>query len=378
MIEKLPEVPIAYGARTRPSPYFESTLDHGVSSFSVYNHMLMPDGYAGAEEEYEDLVDGVTVWDVGCERQVEISGPDAAEFTQYLVTRDVSRVEPGRARYTLVCQEDGGILNDPVLLRLASNRFWLSLSDSDILLWAKGLAHGSSYEVDLTEPDVSPLQIQGPQSVQLMRDLFGEAIIDLGFYHFVETSLDGVSMIVARTGWSGEIGFELFLRDGSRGGWLWERVFSAGEPYGVKPGAPNEIRRIEVGLMSYGRDMDSSMNPWEVGLERYVDLDSPSEFVGRAALESVAANGPRRSRIGLVIEGEPIRQGPIRRWQVGADGSQGVVTSATWSPGLQKNIGYALIDSSVVEAESFTVATPMGNRAATRHEIPFVAPRYRN
>jgi glycine cleavage system aminomethyltransferase T len=374
----LPEVPFAYGVRTRPSPYFEATIRHGVGAFSVYNHMMMPDYIEGPEEDYWNLVDGVSIWDVGCERQVEITGPDAAPFTQYLVTRDVTRIQPGQARYTLLCQEDGGILNDPVLLRLARDHFWLSLADSDILLWAKGVAHSSSFDVSLREPDVSPLQVQGPRSADLMRRVFGSPIDDLGFYRFIETTLEEVPLVVARTGWSGEVGYELFLRDGSRGTWLWDRLFSAGEGLGVRAGAPNNIRRVEAGLMSYGTDMDSTTNPWEVGLEQFVDLRSPDEFIGRSALAEVAEKGPERRRIGLVIAGEPIRQGPIRWWPVAHSGAEvGFVTCAVYSPGLERNIAYCLAAADAADEPSFEVLTPDGPRSAERAAIPFVSPRYR-
>jgi glycine cleavage system aminomethyltransferase T len=371
-------VPISYGARTRPSPYFESTLRHGVGAFSVYNHMMMPDHIEGLEEDYWNLVEGVSIWDVGCERQVEVSGPDAARFTQYLVTRDISRLEPGRARYTLVCQDDGGILNDPVLLRLGESDFWLSLADSDVLLWAKGVAHGTDFEVSLGEPDVSPLQVQGPRSPELVRRVFGHWVDDLGFYHLADATLEGVPILLARTGWSGEVGFELFLRDGSKGGWLWDRLFEAGMDLGAKAGAPNNIRRIEAGLMSYGTDMDASMNPWDVGLERFVDLDSDDDFIGKKALAQVAAQGPQRRRIGLIISGEPIRQAPIRWWPVTRVGREvGLVTSATWSPGLEQNIAFAVVNSADTEGDDLEVVTPEGPRRALRTDLPFVAPRYR-
>lgn len=371
-------MPFAYGARTRPSPYFEATIRHGVGAFSVYNHMMMPDYIEGPEEDYWNLVEGVSIWDVGCERQVEITGPDAARFTQYLVTRDVTRIQPGQARYTLLCQEDGGILNDPVLLRLAGDHFWLSLADSDILLWAKGVAHSSRFDVSLREPDVSPLQVQGPKSADLMRRVFGSSIDDLGFYRFIETTLDGVPLVVARTGWSGEVGYELFLRDGSRGTWLWDRLFSVGVDLGVRAGAPNNIRRVEAGLMSYGTDMDSTMNPWEVGLQEFVDLGSSDEFIGRSALVEVAETGPKRRRIGLVISGEPIRQGPIRWWPVAHEGTEvGFVTCAVYSPGLEKNIAYCLAGAGAADGSTFDVLTPDGPRSAERAAIPFVSPRYR-
>jgi glycine cleavage system aminomethyltransferase T len=340
--------------------------------------MMMPDHIQGVEEDYWNLLHGVSIWDVGCERQVEITGPDAAGFTQYLVTRDVSRIEPGRARYTLVCRDDGGILNDPVLLRLAEDHFWLSLADSDILLWAGGVAHGSEFDVSIDEPDVSPLQVQGPRSMELIRRVFGDWVDDLGFYHLAEVDLDGVPVVLARTGWSGEVGFEVFLRDASKGDWLWDRLFAAGQDLGVTAGAPNNIRRIEAGLMSYGTDMDASMNPWEVGLERLVDLESADDFIGRQALEEISARGPLRRRIGLIISGDPIRQGPIRWWPTLSGGRDvGVVTSAAFSPALEENIAFAIVGSGVAEETEFEVVTPDGARPATRADIPFVAPRYR-
>ncbi len=346
---------------------------------TVYNHMVMPVYYEGVERGYHDLTEGVTVWDVGGERQVEIAGPDSARFTQYLVTRDVSRIRVGRARYTLVCQEDGGILNDPVLLRLGENHFWLSLADSDVLLWAKGVAHASGFDVDITEPDVSPLQVQGPRSADLMRPLFGSIVDELEFYQFVEAELEGVPLVVSRTGWSGEFGYEIFLRDGTRGAWLWGRLFESGEPHGVKAGAPNNIRRMEAGLLSYGTDMDPTMNPLELGLDRFVDLDGKDDFIGKKALLAVRRTGPARRRIGLFVEGDPIRQSPIRWWPVSFDEEEiGVVTSATWSPGLERNIAYAVVEADKATAGwTFTVNSPEGPLEATTTPIPFVDPRYR-
>lgn len=374
-----PLLPLSLNARVRPSPYFESTLEHGVGSATVYNHMIMPVHYGSVEAGYHDLTEGVTVWDVGGERQVEIAGTDAARLTQYLVTRDVTKIPVGRARYTLVCQDDGGILNDPVMLRLADGHFWLSLADSDILLWAKGVAHGLALDVDIREPDVAPLQVQGPKSAELMRPLFGPIVDELGFYHFIETELDGVPLVVSRTGWSGEFGYEIFLRDGSKGAWLWGRLFQAGEPFGVKAGAPNNIRRMEAGLLSYGTDMDSTMNPFELGLGKFIDLDGVDDFIGKEALAEIARSGPERRRIGLFIDSEPIRQAPIRWWPVIVDDAEsGVVTSATWSPGLERNIAYAVVSAEhAVPGLTVAVDTPDGLLQAKTTPIPFIDPRYR-
>lgn len=377
---ELPRIPLAYGARVRPSPYFEATLKHNPGSFSVYNRMMMPFNYQSIEDAYWDLTERVSVWDVGCERQVEITGPDAAVFTQYLVTRDVTKIKPGRARYTLVCQDDGGILNDPVLVRLSEDHFWLSLADSDILLWAKGVAHNSGFEVHIEEPDVSPIQIQGPRSPDLMRDIFGDSIDELAFYQFHDTSLEGVPMLVARTGWSGEAGFEIFLRDGTKGGFLWDRLFEAGAKHGVRPGAPNPIRRLEAGLLSWGTDMDWRMNPYEMGLDKFVDIDSEDDFIGRAALERVKAEGPEQRLTGVFIEGDPIREMPVRWWPVHhGEAEIGFVTSAIWTPGMERNIGFALLDSERAASDlDVMIDTPGGRREAATTQIPFVGPRYRD
>lgn len=373
-----PLVPFAWNARIRPSPFFERMLAAGPTAVTSYNHMVLPVSYGTAEEDYRHLTEGVTVWDVGAERQVEITGPDAAAFVQYLVTRDVSRVEPGMARYALLCQDDGGILNDPVLLRLAADHFWLSLADADMLFWARGVAHGGPWDVSIVEPDVSPLQIQGPKAPDLARAVFGDWVDGLGFFRFSETELDGVPLVVARTGWSGERGFEVFLRDGSAGHWLWDRIFEVGEPLGVVPAAPNGIRRIEVGLLSHRADMDDSMNPFELGLGRLVEFDSPDDFIGKVALGEIARAGPTRHRLGVLIGGDPISQGPIRWWPVtGADDIAGFVTSAVWSPTVGSNIGFALLPVSVGEGESMMVETPNGPRPATTTGLPFVGPRYR-
>lgn len=378
---EFPPIPLFYNARLRPSPFFEATVKAGVTSVSVYNRMMLPITYAGGMERgYRDVTEGVSVWDVGAERQVEITGPDAAAFTQYLVTRDVSRIKPGRARYTLVCQPDGGILNDPVLLRLADDHFWLSLADSDIHMWAKGVAVNAGLDVTIDEPDVSPIQIQGPKSPQVMRALFGDWLDELGFYQFRDTDLDGVPMVVARTGWSGEVGYEIFLRDGTAGDWLWDRLFEAGGPHGIAPGAPNNIRRMEAGFQSWGTDMDWRMNPYEMNLGKFVDLDTSDDFIGKEALTRIHAEGPTRRQIGLFVDGEPIAQMPIRWWPVTRDGLEiGFVTSATWTPGMERNIAYAIVGVEHAEENvQVDVHRPGDTRSAVTTSIPFVDPRYRD
>ncbi len=237
---------IQRGARVRRSPFFNSTVKEGCWSYTVYNHMFLPTGYDDLEKEYRKLLNDVTVWDVSVERQVEIIGPDGLAFTNLLTPRDLNKCKIGQGKYVIITAEDGGIINDPVLLRLGENHFWLAVADSDVLLWAKGVAYNAGMDVQIREPDVSPMQIQGPKSKQVVQALFGDEVLDLRYYYFLEADLDGIPVIVTRTGWSGEVGFEIYLRDGSRGEELWDRVMAAGKPHNISATGPSDIRRIEA------------------------------------------------------------------------------------------------------------------------------------
>ena len=363
------------GARLRRSPFFDATLDHGCWGYTVYNHMFLPIGYDDLEAEYWRLLEGVTLWDVAVERQVEITGPDAFAFTNMLTPRDLTKCRVGQGKYVLITDEQGGIINDPVLMRLGENHFWLALADSDALLWAKGVAYRSGMDVTIGEPDVSPLQVQGPLSKPVMQALFGEGVLELRYYHFTETELDGIPVIVTRTGWTGEVGYEIYLRDGSRGRELWERVMEAGRPHGIAPTGPSDIRRIEAGILNYGADMTLAENPDEVGLGRLVELDQEADFIGKEALMRIKAAGLTRRLVGIEIEGERIDFN-MTRWPVSRDGEPvGYVTSAIHSPRLKKNIGYAMvpIDHSALGTR-LTVRTPAGDAAATVVRKPFIDP----
>ena len=297
---------IQRGARLRRSPYFEATQRYGCRAYTVYNHMFLPSCYDDPVAEYWHLLEHVTLWDVSVERQVEVTGPDAFRFTQLLTPRDLSRCRVGAGRYALITAQDGGIINDPVLLRLGENHFWLALADSDVLLWARAVAMRTEMRVEIREPDVSPLQVQGPKSKVVMQALFGERVRDLSYYSFFETTLDGIPLVVTRTGWTGEVGYEIYLRDGSRGVELWERIMEAGAPHNIRPTGPSDIRRIEAGLLNYGVDMTLGNNPFEVGLGRLVDLDKEGEFIGRDALRRVQAEGVKRRLVGIEIQTSPL------------------------------------------------------------------------
>ena len=364
------------GARLRRSPFFEATQRWGAQAYTVYNHTLFPIRFADFEDEYWSLVRDVTLWDVSVERQVEITGPDAFAFTNMLTPRDLARCAVGQGKYVVITGEDGGIINDPVLLRLGENHFWLALADSDVLLWARGVALHAGMRVTLREPDVSPLQIQGPRARDVVRTLFGDAILELKYYRFLETSLDRIPLVVTRTGWTGEIGYEIYLRDGSRGDELWERIMEAGRAHNIRPTGPSDIRRIEAGILNWGADMTLDNNVYELGLEYLVDSDKSSPYIGRDALARIRGEGVERKLAGIEIEGGRIDMNAVP-WAVTRGGTAiGRVTSAIWSPRLEKNIGFAMVPAGYAAVgEKISVVIPGGEeRAAMVVPRPFVDP----
>ena len=335
-----------FGTQIRKSPFFEATVRWGATDFSVYNHMYIPRSFGDPEQNFWNLVNDAILCDVAVERQVEITGPDAAAFVQLLTPRNLSQCAVGQCKYVLITNEAGGILNDPVLLRIEENRFWLSLADSDVLMWAQGVATHAGLDVEIREPDVSPLQLQGPKSGDIMAALFGESIRDLKYYWLDHFELDGIPLVISRTGWSSELGYELYLLDGSQGGALWDKLMAVGGPMGLKPGHTSSIRRIEGGMLSYHADMDAQTNPFELGLDRLVDLEMPADFIGKAALERLQQQGIARQQVGLEIDGEPLPGPNTQFWPVQLHGEVvGKVTSAVYSPRLKKNIALAMVAS---------------------------------
>jgi aminomethyltransferase len=366
-----------FGTQIRKSPYFDSTVKWGATGFSVYNHMYIPRDFGSPEQNFWNLVNEAILCDVSVERQVEIKGPDAADFIQLLTPRDLSKLSVGQCKYVLIVNNEGGILNDPVLLRLAENHFWLSLADSDILLWAQGVAINSGLDVKIVEPDVSPLQLQGPNSGKIMEALFGKEINDLKYYWLRELKLDGIPLIVSRTGWSSELGYELYLRDGSKGNDLWEKIMSAGKEFGLKPGHTSSIRRIEGGMLSYHADADINTNPYELGLDRLVNLDIESNFVGKNALKKIFNNGIKRKQVGVVIDCAPLEGPNTTFWPITKDGKVlGKITSAVYSPRLKKTIALAMvsIDSSELGTD-LEVEMPLKKNKVTIVEKPFYDPK---
>lgn len=368
-----------FGTQIRKSPYFDATVRWGATGFSVYNHMYIPRDFGSPEQNFWNLVNDAILCDVAVERQVQITGPDAAKFVQLLTPRDLSKMAVGQCKYILVTNAQGGILNDPVLLRLEENKFWISLADTDILLWAQGVAVHSGMDVQICEPDVSPLQLQGPRSAEVMQALFGESIKELRYYWLREYDLDGIKLIVSRTGWSSELGYELYLQDSSQGDELWEKIMAAGQPFGLKAGHTSSIRRIEGGMLSYHADMDIHTNPFELGLDRLVDLDMEVNFIGKEALTRIQAQGVKRKQIGLVIEAPALTGPNTRFWALEKDGVVvGKVTSAIYSPRLDQNIALAMVD---IESSNLglklDVVMPQGRARATVVEKPFFDPNKR-
>lgn len=362
---------ISRARRIRQTPFTPRVDAAGVQSYSVYNHMLLPSSFRGPEADYHHLKSHVQVWDVACERQVELVGPDAGRLVQLMTPRDVSRAVVGQCVYLPVVDSAGGMLNDPVGLKLAEDRWWLSLADSDLLLYAEGLARGLGLDVRCFEPDVSPLAIQGPKADELARRVFGEGVPALRFFRFDRFDFEGHPLLIARSGWSKQGGFEIYLDDSALGLALWDRLMAAGEDLEVGPGCPNLIERIEGGLLSYGNDMTRDNDPLECGLERYCHLDRDTGCLGLEALRKVAAEGPARKIRGLKIAAE--RLPPcIQPWALTAGGKAvGQVTSAAVSPRFGA-IAFAMVERGWWDpGTAVTVETPAGEAAGEVCEMPF-------
>ena len=359
--------------RVRKSPYFDSTIKYGAQAFTVYNHMYLPIAFEGPEEDYKKLLNGVQLWDVGCERQVEIKGPDAETLSQFLTPRNIKKCSKGQAMYAPFLDFKGGFINDPVMLKIDEDHYWFSLADGDSLLWAQGIAAGYNFDVAIIEPDVSPLQVQGPNSTQLMAKVFGDWINELGFYKFKELTHEGIPMVIARMGYSRERCYEIFLQDHSKGDELWEMLWQEGHDLNISAGTPNVILRLEAGILSYLGDMDRTNNPYEVGLEWMVDLDQEDDFIGKEALREINLKGPKNKLMGAEIHGERTTVFNSEPWPVLIDGKNvGFMNALVYSPRLDKNICYIILD--VNHANSGTnivICSPDKELKATLVDLPW-------
>ena len=366
-----------FGTQIRKSPYFDATVKWGAQGFSVYNHMYIPRDFGDPEQNFWNLVNEAILCDVAVERQVEITGPDASEFVQLLTPRDLSKMAVGQCKYILITNAKGGIINDPILLRLEEQKYWISLADSDVLLWAQGVAVNSGLDVHIHEPDASPLQLQGPNSGEIMKVLFGEEISTMKYYWLRHLTLDGMELVVSRTGWSSELGYEIYLQDGTRGSELWEKIMAAGAPFGLKPGHTSSIRRIEGAMLSYHADMDIDTNPFELGLDRLVGLDAPHNFIGKEALKQIKQEGIARRQVGLILDCPPLSGPNTIFWPIHHDGSViGKVTSAVYSPRLEKTIALAMVSvAHSAIGTKLSVETKDAIVSAEITETPFYDPK---
>jgi glycine cleavage system aminomethyltransferase T len=363
---------ITFGPRVRKSPYFDATLRWGARAFTIYNHVYMPTHYGDPVGEYWSLVRDVTLWDVACQRQIRITGPGALGLVERLTPRDLSACPMRQCLYVLLTDEHGGIVNDAVLMRLREHEFWLSPGDGDVLLWVQGVACQLGADVEVAEADVHPLQLQGPKSPQVARRLFGDVALELGYYRVAEIEFEGIPLALSRTGWSGELGYEIYLRDGAHGDWLWESIMHAGRSCAIAPAAPSTIRSIEGALLSYRSDIRREDNPWTLGLERLVNLDKKADFIGREALRRIQARGDHRRLVGIEIDGEPIAANDAF-WPVHESGQPvGHVSRCAWSPRLERTIGFAnLPHTHAARGSRLKVVTPGGTRRAVVVDTPW-------
>jgi aminomethyltransferase len=334
-----------FGTQIRKSPFFDATVRWGARDFSVYNHMYIPRDFGDPEQNFWNLINEAILCDVAVERQVQVKGPDASKFVQMMTPRDLSNMKVGQCKYVILTNQFGGILNDPVMLRVEENCYWFSLADSDILFWAQGLNVNLKYDVEITEPDVSPIQLQGPKSKDIMVKIFGNEILELKYYWFKKFKLGNINLLISRTGWSSEFGYEMFLLKTSDGDELYETLMQEGKELGLHPGHTSTIRRIEGGMLSYHSDMDINTNPLELGLDKFIDLDGSFDFVGKDALIEIKKSGIQRKQVGLIIECEKLKGPNTKKWDIYKNQQYvGQVTSAVYSPRLQKNIALAIVD----------------------------------
>ena len=369
------------GARVRRTPFYEATQRYGPKGYTVYNHMYFPIRFSSFEEEFDALLNGVTLWDVAVERCLEISGRDGFRFAQLLTPRNLARCAVGQAKYVLMCDADGGIINDPVLTRMDENTFWFALASSDALLFARGLKNAyPDLDVVIREAQAAPLQIQGPKSKPLMLDLIGDGIAGLKYYHWTHAAIAGVPVVITRTGWTSELGYEVYVTDVTKGNEVYEEIMRVGQPHGIQPTGPSDIRRVEGGILNWGADMTYEDNAFEVGLARLVDFDLvDSECLSIAAYRKIKTGGVGRKLNGVTLDGEPFPDLNNVKWPASIDGSVvGKVTSAVYSPRLNQNIGYCWLPAELSEpSNNVGVDSEWGPRMATVTPMPFVDPQKR-
>ncbi len=352
---------LARSRRTRRTPFTDRVTAAGVKAYTVYNHMLLPAVFRSVEEDYQHLKSAVQLWDVACERQIELRGPDAERLLQLTSPRDLSRMQDDQCFYVPIVDVNGGMINDPIVLKLAADRFWVSIADSDLIYYYKGLAGGFGLDVSVSEPDISPLAIQGPKTDILVERLFGQAIRETRFFRHKTIHFQGQEMVIARSGWSRQDGFEIYMDGSQHGPALWDHIMQAGEDLDIRAGCPNGIERIEAGLLSYGNDMTLENTPFEADLGKYVQLDRVPTCRARAAL--LEKQQPERQLRAIEMSGSPL-PACTETWPLTADGQHaGQVGSAAYSPDFNTNIGIAMVEAAYWDAgTTLVVQTPVGPR----------------
>lgn len=357
---------LSVSRRLRSTPFTQRVTESGVKAYTVYNHMLLPTVFRTIEEDYWHLCKNVQVWDVSVERQVEINGPDAYKLIQLMTPRDLSKAQVGQCFYLPLCDEDGTLINDPIAIKHSDNRWWLSIADSDVILWAKGLASGFKFDVKVTEPDVWPLAVQGPKAEELMVRIFDESVKDIRFFRSAVMTYAGKEMLVARSGWSKQGGFEIYVNDAKLGVQLWDELFDKGADLNVGPGCPNNIERIESGLMSFGNDMDCNDTPFECDLEKYVSLDTTIKSL---SIEALRKHQSTRKLMGLIVD----HAVTLSNMSVSQNNQTiGEIRSQTWSPNYQAQLGFAMLDLSGIKGQTeVTVNTDKGPVIARLASLPF-------
>jgi glycine cleavage system aminomethyltransferase T len=368
---------IYFGPWYRRSPFFEATRRSGCTAYDVYNHMLLPAYFDDPEVEYWALMNDVTVWDVAVERTVQVAGPDADRLMDMLTCRDLTKCAVKQGKYMIVTAPDGGIVNDPVLMHVDDNTWWMQLADGDAHLYALGVAARSGLDVEVTLPDVYPMQIQGAKAAKTLEKLVGASIYDLKYYWCERFDIKDIPVVITRTGWTAVQGFEVNILGRDGGDDLWNAIFEAGEEFDIRPVAPVEARRIEAGIMNLNSDMTLENNPFEImGFERLVE-QQPQDYIGKDALERIRREGVKRKLVGIELEGDELRAELSWFWPVSKDGTQvGIVTDAVWSPGLRKNIGYVWVPVQLSQpGTELDVESEQGALTGRTAAIPFVDPR---
>ncbi len=360
-------------ARIKASPFYDVCVEEGMNSASIYNSMIMPSSYGDREAEYWRLIEGVSQWDVSVQRQVQLKGPDAGKLAQILSARDLSKCAIGQGKYVAICNQYGTILNDPIVAKLADDLYWISIADSDMWLWSEAIASERGLDVEVSDPGVAPMALQGPLAENTVASVCGDWVRDLRYFWFRETEVEGIPVLVQRSGYSKQGGFEIYLKDPTKGRELWNIFKEAGQPFGIGPGSPQTPERTESGLLSVGSDTDAHTNPFEVRMDRFTDVDIPDDTIGVHALRKVKAEGPVRQQLGLILEGTTPENLGFNWESISKNGTKvGDMTNCIWSPRMKANIGFALVSSELALGDEVVVHRPSGATAAQLVSLPFL------